>query len=201
PPLGEVKKPFRATARAKRMLGAAMAVAVVSGGFWLLFMQRARLLSHEEYSVIAVGFLWLLLFYLSPMMLIVGNLLMTPVEALLRRRFIAQAKATLADVRPVVIGLTGSYGKTSTKTYLTHLLNGRYKAYATPKSYNTLMGICIAINNDLANDHSVDYFIAEMGAYIPGEIERLCDLTGPTIGVEIEVGPQHLERFGSLENT
>jgi len=61
--------------------------------------------------------------------------------------------------------------------------------------------VCIAINNDLANDHSVDYFICEMGAYIPGEIKRLCDLTHPQISIVVEVGPQHLERFGTLENT
>jgi UDP-N-acetylmuramoyl-tripeptide--D-alanyl-D-alanine ligase len=201
PSLGEVKKPFRATARAKRLLGAAFVVAVVCSGFWLAALFVFRSLVESVYAPIVINFLWLLLFLLAPVMLVVGNLLMTPVEAALRRRFVAQAKQTLADVRPVVIGLTGSYGKTSTKTYLAHILNGRYKAYATPKSYNTLMGICIAINNDIANDHSIDYFIAEMGAYIPGEIERLCDLTGPSIGVEIEVGPQHLERFGSLENT
>jgi UDP-N-acetylmuramoyl-tripeptide--D-alanyl-D-alanine ligase len=62
------------------------------------------------------------------------------------------------------------------------------------------MGICIAINNDLANDRSVDDFIVEMGAYIPGEIARICDLTHPHIGVVVEVGPQHLERFGTVEN-
>jgi UDP-N-acetylmuramoyl-tripeptide--D-alanyl-D-alanine ligase len=81
------------------------------------------------------------------------------------------------------------------------ILNGRWRAYPTPKSYNTLMGICLAINNDLATDYSVDYFIVEMGAYIPGEIERICDLTPPRIGIVTEVGPQHLERFGTLENT
>ena len=201
PSLGEVKKPFRATARAKRMLGAAFAIAVVSSGFWLFALFVFRAYVESSYAPIVINFLWLILFLLAPFMLVAGNLLMTPVEAFLRRRFVQQAKQTLAEVHPVVIGLTGSYGKTSTKTYLAHILNGRYKAYATPKSYNTLMGICIAINNDIANDHSIDYFIAEMGAYIPGEIERLCDLTGPSIGVEIEVGPQHLERFGSLEKT
>jgi UDP-N-acetylmuramoyl-tripeptide--D-alanyl-D-alanine ligase len=64
-----------------------------------------------------------------------------------------------------------------------------------------MMGVCIAINNDIANDHSIEYFICEMGAYIPGEIERIADLTHPTISIVVEVGPQHLERFGSLENT
>ncbi len=82
-----------------------------------------------------------------------------------------------------MIGITGSYGKTSTKSYLAHILNGRYHAYPTPKSYNTLMGVCLAINNDLADDHSIDYFIAEMGAYVPGEIEQICDLVQPSIGI------------------
>jgi UDP-N-acetylmuramoyl-tripeptide--D-alanyl-D-alanine ligase len=62
------------------------------------------------------------------------------------------------------------------------------------------MGVCIAINNDIASDRSIDYFIAEMGAYIPGEIQQICDLTQPTISIVVEVGPQHLERFGTLEN-
>jgi UDP-N-acetylmuramoyl-tripeptide--D-alanyl-D-alanine ligase len=62
------------------------------------------------------------------------------------------------------------------------------------------MGVCIAINNDLANDYSIDYFVCEMGAYIPGEIQAICDLTHPTISIVVEVGPQHLERFGTLEN-
>jgi UDP-N-acetylmuramoyl-tripeptide--D-alanyl-D-alanine ligase len=62
------------------------------------------------------------------------------------------------------------------------------------------MGVCIAINNDIAADHSIEYFICEMGAYIPGEIERICELTHPSISIVVEVGPQHLERFGTLEN-
>ncbi|MFN8562804.1 MAG: UDP-N-acetylmuramoyl-tripeptide--D-alanyl-D-alanine ligase [Anaerolineae bacterium] len=63
------------------------------------------------------------------------------------------------------------------------------------------MGVCIAINNDVANNHSIEYFIAEMGAYVPGEIREICDLVHPTISIVVEVGPQHLERFGTLENT
>lgn len=70
-------------------------------------------------------------------------------------------------MNPVVIGITGSYGKTTTKTIWRRRINGRYHAYPTPKSYNTLMGICIAINNDIANDNRIEYFIAEMGAYVP----------------------------------
>ena len=62
------------------------------------------------------------------------------------------------------------------------------------------MGISLAINRDLADDYRSEYFISEMGAYVEGEIERICQLTPPEIAIVTEVGPQHLERFGSLEN-
>ena len=197
---GEIKKQFRATARAKRLLGTAFVLeaALILFGLWLI--SRVSLDGSPELQVIGVGALGFAAFLAAPFALVVGSLIMTPLEAWFRYRFIQQARRVLYEVHPNVIGITGSYGKTSTKTYLTHILNGRYKAYATPKSFNTLMGICIAINNDLANDHSIDTFIVEMGAYIPGEIARICDLTHPQIGILVEVGPQHLERFGSLEN-
>lgn len=200
PDEGEIKKKFRATPRAKRMLGAAFAIPILLTLFYWLFLQRVSISEMGAIRLAVVLFAGLPLFLAAPLFLIAGNLLMTPVEVFFRQRFINQARQVLAQVNPIVIGITGSYGKTSTKTYLAHILNGRYKAYPTPKSYNTLMGVCIAINNDIANDHSIDYFIAEMGAYIPGEIERICDLTHPSMSIVIEVGPQHLERFGSLEN-
>jgi len=199
---GEVKKRFRATGRAKRLLAASMIVAGIVG--LLLAIAAGIAFSPEGRAesiglVIAASF-GLLLLLAAPLWLVIGNLLMLPVEALLRRRYLRRAARVLDDIQPVVIGVTGSYGKTSTKAILAHLLNGHFKAYATPKSYNTLMGICLAINTDLAEDHSVDYFICEMGAYIPGEIQRIADLVHPTIGIEIEVGPQHLERFGTLDS-
>lgn len=194
----EIKKKFRATPRARRMLGTAFVVAAILA--LLLAALVSRLPETTEIRFGAASFGGIVLFLLAPLFLIIGNLLMTPIEAFFRRRFITQARRVLDDVHPTVIGITGSYGKTSTKTYLAHILNGRYKAYPTPKSYNTLMGLCIAINNDLAQNHSIDYFIAEMGAYIPGEIARIAELTHPTISIVIEVGPQHLERFGNLEN-
>ena len=197
PDEGEVKKAFRATARARRLLGAAFALATVGG---LLLAAALLPVESVELRLLLLTLGGLALWLATPLWLVLGNLAMTPVEAFLRGRFIGRARAALAAVDPVVIGITGSYGKTSTKSYLAHILNGRYRAYPTPKSYNTMMGVCIAINNDIAEDQSIEYFIAEMGAYIPGEIERLCDLTHPSIGIIVEVGPQHLERFGSLEN-
>ncbi len=196
PDEGEIKKRFRATPRAKRLLGASFASLIVVG---VLRCWLANQIDLGSLQPALVGALGLLLFLIAPLALVVGNLLMAPVEAAFRRSFVNRARRTLQAVNPVVIGITGSYGKTSTKSYLAHILNGRYHAYPTPKSYNTLMGVCLAINNNLADDHSIDYFIAEMGAYVPGEIEQICDLVQPSIGILVEVGPQHLERFGSLE--
>jgi len=200
PDEGEIKKAFRPTARAKRLLGASFGVAVFDLALYLFILSRLPLPEIGELRFAAISFIGLFLFLTAPFILIAGNWLMTPVEAFFRQRFINRARGVLAEINPTVIGITGSYGKTSTKAYLTHILNGRYKAYPTPKSYNTLMGVCLAINNDLKDDHSIDYFICEMGAYIPGEIQAICDLTHPNISIVVEVGPQHLERFGSLEN-
>ncbi|NWG18197.1 MAG: UDP-N-acetylmuramoyl-tripeptide--D-alanyl-D-alanine ligase [Chloroflexi bacterium] len=198
PDEGEVKKGFKATARAKRLLSAAFAWAALAAvGVLVVIPHLPDVSDLRLAALLTAGFaLWLF----APLWLVFGNLLMTPVEAAFRRQFVCRAARALDEVQPTVIGITGSYGKTSTKTYLAHILNGRWKAYPTPKSYNTLMGICLAINNDLAGDYGVDYFVAEMGAYIPGEIESICRLTRPAISIVIEVGPQHLERFGTLEN-
>ncbi len=198
---GEVKKGFKPTARAKRMLSAAFGVTAITFILSLLILSRIHLPDIGEVKFAVVSLIGLLLFLAAPLLLIAGNLVMQPVEAFLRQQFINKAKSVLAEVNPVVVGITGSYGKTTTKNYLAHILSGRYKAYPTPKSFNTMMGVCIAINNDIANDHSIEYFICEMGAYIPGEIERIADLTHPSISIVVEVGPQHLERFGTLENT
>ena len=196
PDEGEIKKPFRATARAKRLLGAAFTVAALIALLGIFVLGGRNL---GAISPALMGAFGLALFLIAPLLLVIGSLLMTPVEAAFRRMFVNRARRTLQAVNPVVIGITGSYGKTSTKTYLAHILNGRFHAHPTPKSYNTLMGVCLAINNDLANDHRIDYFICEMGAYVPGEIQQICDLTHPSISLVVEVGPQHLERFGTLE--
>jgi len=199
PDEGEIKKKFRHTPRANRLLGATF--------FWIAaifilvtFASNLVSIESERFQVLIILVVGLIAHLLAPIFLMLGNMLMIPVESFLRRRFIASAKRVMKQINPTVIGITGSYGKTTTKVFLTEILNGRYKAYPTPKSFNTMMGVCIAINNDLKNDFSIDYFVVEMGAYIRGEIQRICELTPPHISIVVEVGPQHLERFGSLDN-
>ena len=114
---------------------------------------------------------WVSLFFFGQFnffLLILANLLLYPVEALIRRYYLNAARKVLARVHPFVIGITGSYGKSSTKEILAHLLSTRYSTLKTPKSYNTLMGVCKVIREELKPHHQ--YFIVEMGAYKKGEI-------------------------------
>lgn len=198
-PIKETKKNFVRTPRAMRMVAVAFAVDVLFV-VWLGWMaaQRAEAgLSAELSSAAILGYLG---FLLSPMALPVASGLLYPVEASIRRRFWQQAHNRLKNSGAVTIGITGSYGKTSTKTFLAHVLAGKFKVFATPKSYNTEMGISRTINEDFDPTFGYQYFIAEMGAYVSGEIKRICDLTHPQISLLTAIGPMHLERFGTLEN-
>ncbi|MCU0476907.1 MAG: UDP-N-acetylmuramoyl-tripeptide--D-alanyl-D-alanine ligase, partial [Anaerolineae bacterium] len=137
----------------------------------------------------------------SPVWLMLGNWAMWPVEEATRRYYVGKARATIKRINPKVVGITGSYGKTTTKNFVADLLGGQFRTYPTPKSFNTMLGVSRAINADLTDNYALDYFVVEMGAYFPGEIRRICGLTPPHIGIVTEVGPMHLERFKTLERT
>jgi UDP-N-acetylmuramoyl-tripeptide--D-alanyl-D-alanine ligase len=125
--------------------------------------------------------------------------LMWPIENIINERYKSLAAAKLAG-RPdlIRIGITGSYGKTSTKFILDAILSEKYDVLASPSSINTPMGLTILIREQLEQHHQV--FIAEMGARRAGEIRELAELVKPRYGVITSIGPQHLETFGSLEN-
>ena len=203
----QAKKPLVYTARAKRLLSTAvvlstlLAVALATG-LWFAFHLPTGLQPSQ------MTFAWgaALLFGLGvlsqgavvALVLMLANVVMFPVEAQVRQYYLREAKAKLARIQPRVIGITGSYGKTSTKQILKTILSARYKTLATPGSFNTPMGVCRVINNDLLSEHEI--FIVEMGAYTRGEIAELCRLARPEMSIITAVGPQHLERFGSIEN-
>jgi UDP-N-acetylmuramoyl-tripeptide--D-alanyl-D-alanine ligase len=97
----------------------------------------------------------------------------------------------------IVIGITGSYGKTTTKEILATLLGARYRVRKTTGSVNTPVGIARTVLRGLRPDDQV--FVVEMGAYVPGNIRQLARLMRPRIGVLTAIGEQHLERFGSVD--
>ncbi len=98
-----------------------------------------------------------------------------------------------------VIGVTGSYGKTSVKDYLARTLEGRFQTIKTDASKNSPIGIAETLLSSLAPLHEV--FVAEMAAYKPGEIKEMADMVRPEIGIVTAINPQHQDLFGSIENT
>lgn len=99
----------------------------------------------------------------------------------------------------IIIGITGSYGKTSTKEFLATILCEKYKVAKTPESQNTNIGIAKYIVNKLSSDHEV--FVVEMGAYKRGEIKEICEMVHPKMGVVTGINEQHIELFGSQDET
>ncbi len=132
-----------------------------------------------------------------PLIVDAALVLLGPIERQLGDKWVDLARSRLAASGARVVAITGSYGKTTTKGYLGHLLSGRFRTMVTPASFNNRMGLARAINEHLAPGTEV--FVAEMGTYGPGEIADLCRFVPPEIGVITAVGPVHLERFGSIE--
>ena len=120
-----------------------------------------------------------------------------PIERHLSRKFVVSAASTLQRVAPEVVGITGSYGKTTTKWYVRDLVAGTKRVVASPASFNNRLGLARAINENLTDDAQV--FVAEMGAYQPGEIADTCSWIPPRIAVLTAIGPVHLQRFRSEE--
>lgn len=126
-------------------------------------------------------------------------ILAAPVELVLQTKYIYLAKKKLASMPGLkIIGVTGSYGKTSVKFILQKLLEGRYKVCASPNSYNTPMGLCRSINENLKPGDQI--FIAEMGARRRGDIAKLCGIAAPDISIITAVGEQHLAAFKNINN-
>lgn len=121
-----------------------------------------------------------------------------PVEKRLSDTFLQQAKARVARVRPTVVAITGSYGKTTTKNYLAHVLSQTRTVLASPASFNNAMGLSRAVNEGLVPGTEV--FVAEMGTYGPGEIRGLCQVFPPDVAVITAIGEVHLQRMKTREN-
>ncbi|MBO6576580.1 MAG: UDP-N-acetylmuramoyl-tripeptide--D-alanyl-D-alanine ligase [Rhodothermales bacterium] len=135
---------------------------------------------------------------LAPGLVLGGATLMAPVEAYIREGFKRQARRKLAsrpDLR--IVAITGSYGKTSVKFAVAEVLAQRYQVLATPGSFNTPMGICKVINNDLKPHHQV--LVLEMGIRHPGDIAELCAIARPHVAVITGIGIAHLETMGSQD--
>ncbi|MFD4323876.1 Mur ligase family protein [Nocardioides sp. NPDC058538] len=123
--------------------------------------------------------------------------IMWPIEKAMAKKWQVQAAATIKKVSPRIVAITGSYGKTSTKNYATHLMQGRWSTLASPASFNNAMGLSRAVNDRL--QPGTDIFVAEMGTYGPGEIAELTEIFPPEVAAITTIGEAHLERMKSRE--
>lgn len=189
------KKPLAYTARMQRLLATAVAFTVLpllTGAY--LGLQQGGLSGFWPYLA---GFFVADLG--APLWVMLAAACMKPVETAIQNGFKRQARRTL-NARPElqVIGITGSYGKTSVKFIIAEILRQRYNVLATPASYNTPMGICLVVNTRLRPEHQV--LVLEMGARYRGDIQELCELAPPHLSVVTSVGVAHLETMGPIDN-
>jgi len=144
--------------------------------------------------------LWFLVFDIfTPLIVTAVVLAFQPIFVFARNNILRRAEEKMKTFKNLtVIGITGSYGKTSTKEFLATILSSKFNVASTKEHQNSEMGIANCILNDLSESHQI--FIVEMGAYKKGGIKLLCDIVKPKIGLVAGVNEQHLALFGSLEN-
>ena len=141
------------------------------------------------------------LIFTIPVNMIISNWFAScTIESFIANRYITSAykKLNKKEYKNLIkIGITGSYGKTSTKYILKTILSQKYNVLATPGSYNTTMGNVRIIREELKPEHEV--FISEMGARKKHDISEICDFVKPHIGIITSIGAQHLETFKNIE--
>lgn len=183
------KKPLVVTKRVTRLM---CVIALLD----IAFVGVTYLVSKDFYytAVVATA-----LNIVSPLVMLIANILLRPVEKHINNGFYKDAQSRLRSMPDLkIIGVTGSYGKTSTKTYLHRILSEKYDVVMTPGNFNTTLGVVRTVREHLKPYNEV--FIVEMGAKQIGDIKEICDLVHPSIGIVTAVGEQHLESFKTVEN-
>lgn len=193
------KKPLVFTKRVWRIYSVAGALSLMSF-LTVIFCAgvRENVWGMSGGPVLSVGFLFVLCIF-SWAIVMLSVIILTPVENMINRKYWKEASEILKSMPDLtVVGITGSYGKTSTKHYLERILSEKFDVLMTPGSYNTTMGVIRTVREMMKPYHRI--FICEMGAKQRGDIKEICDLVRPGIGIVTAVGPMHLESFKTMEN-
>lgn len=207
----KAKKPLVYTPRVRRMLVTTgilylliVAVAVLPG-VWMtarggMFLTSQEVLPLPEHPLLRNTELALLIMFIfQPFLILLANALNHPIEKKIDQYYINDAARILREMPDLkIIGVTGSYGKTSVKYYLSALLSAQYNVLHTPGNYNTTLGVVRTIRENMKPFHEI--FICEMGAREVGDIREICDLVHPDYGIITSIGPQHLQSFHTIEN-
>lgn len=173
-----------------RWTAKAVVLCVASFGF-TIFLSIATAVATTTLTGLLLGS------FVTPLLVTLSMLIARPFSQWYYQETIRKAQEKMKTMHPIVIGITGSYGKTSTKEFLVAMLERKYNVIATPKNINADIGIAKVVLERLQPEHAI--FIVEMGAYRAGEIRRSCDIVNPTIGVLTGINHQHESLFGSFE--
>lgn len=187
------KKELVYTPRIKRLITTVCIIFVILSGLSVLFAFKNNVLAVKIICLIS-GIL--AIFNYSSLLL--ANIINAPIEKSIAKYYINDAKKIISSSKAKVIGITGSYGKTTTKYILEKFLSQKYNVLKTPGNLNTTLGVTRTIREMLNPTH--DIFICEMGAKQKGDIKEICDIVHPDYGVISSIGYQHLETFKSIDN-
>lgn len=166
--------------------------------FFILENAILLLISAQFISIYYKLAVFSLVFLFSPIFILLSLGVTLPIEKAISGKYVKRAKIKLDSMSDIkVIGITGSYGKTTVKNILYTILSVKYNVYMSPKSFNTPLGLSMSIEKLTGEE---DYFIAEMGAKHIGDIKELVDIVKPTYGIITGVTKQHLETFKTIEN-
>ena len=191
------KKPLVFTKRVWRLYGLTSLI-TLGGMTALAICTSGNFYGRYAGAVITIGSMMLITIF-SWFFILFSNFLLIPVEKGIQKRYINDAKRILRSMPGLkIIGITGSYGKTSTKNYLTRILEEEYDVLMTPGSFNTPMGVVRTVREYLKPYNQI--FVCEMGAKQNGDIKEICDIVHPEMGIVTAVGPMHLETFKTLDN-
>lgn len=198
----EAKKPLVYTGRAKRILALALILCVVAVGVFGVSVVKTLSpgadLRGYWLSTALTFIVGIIIIQGAWLPVILANILLKPLQKGINASYVRTARERLRQINPIVIGVAGSYGKTSTKFVLETILAERFRVLKTPGSYNNLLGISRVINSELKPEHEV--FIVELGGYRRGDIKKSTDLVHPRISIIAAIGPEHLERLKTMEN-
>lgn len=137
--------------------------------------------------------------FFTMLLALLSNLIAFPILYFGNQKYIKEAKKIIASKPEMkIVGITGSYGKTSTKNIVTQILSEKYHTVMTPQSYNTTLGVVKTIRENIKPYTEV--FVCEMGASRVGDIKEICNIATPDYSVITSIGPQHLSSFKSIEN-
>lgn len=185
----QVKKPLKITFRVKRLMFTIFLFYV------LVFALYYTVLNQNIFVLFTILVIMNILVYIK---VYIAYLINLPIEKIIYHYYKNKASSKLKSLNTISIGITGSYGKTSSKNILNDILSKKYIVYSSPGNFNTPLGLMRTINTNL--DKFDEIFIPEIAACYVGEIKKSCSFINPQYGIITNIGLAHLDTFKSEEN-